>query len=128
MNKLLVLILWFVTTTGYGRTEVENSLRELDNSIKSKNRYVLQKEERIRNLQELLTDDLPLLQEYQLNEKLVKEFRKFKLDPAIGYAQRNVKIAELLNNQEMVYSARIWLAHLYSSSGKYREAESLLKV
>ncbi len=127
MNKLLVLILWFVTTTGYGRTEVENSLRELDNSIKSKNRYTLEKEERISNLRQLLTDDLPLVQEYQLNEKLVKEFRKFKLDPAIGYAQRNVEIAELLNNQEMVYSARIWLAHLYSSSGKYREAESLLK-
>ncbi|MCD8029736.1 MAG: DUF6377 domain-containing protein [Bacteroides sp.] len=127
MNRLFLLLLLVVSSVAHSRNETQLILSELDNAIKHKQVYVVQKEEKIENIKRLLTPDISPLQEYHLNENLSKEYQKFKLDSAIHYANRNLEIARALHNEALSYAARIQLATLYSSSGKYRESEYLLR-
>ncbi len=127
MNRLVLLLLLVVSSVAHSRNETALILSELDNAIQNKEVYVVQKEEKIENIKRLLTPGISALQEYHLNENLSKEYQKFKLDSAIHYASRNMKIARHLQSEALSYAARIQLATLYSSSGKYRESEYLLR-
>jgi len=94
--------------------------------MRNKNVYVKKKEKSIALLKNTLSSDLTLNQEYKCNENLYKEYRKFKLDSAIYYVKKNLQIASLLNSKELGDMAKVQLANLYSSSGKFRESEQLL--
>lgn len=124
---LCLYLLLFIAANADSRNQAEGVLFELDDAIRNKATYVLQKEEKIKNIKKLFVDDMSLLQEYPINESLCKEYRKFKLDSAIHYAKRNIEIAHILGDKALDYPAQIQLAALYSSSGKYRESEDLLK-
>lgn len=100
---------------------------ELDNAIKNKKQYSQKREQRISGLKKINEGGLPALQEYQVNKSLYQEYRKFKLDSAIYYVQRNLAIANDQKNAALQNEANIQLANLYSSSGKFRESESLFK-
>ncbi len=127
MNRFFLFFLLTLSGIAYSQNNTNLILSELDNAIKNKKVYVLQKEEKIENIKRLLTQDISLLQEYHLNENLSNEYQKFKLDSAIHYTQRNIEIARQLQSEELSYPAQIQLAILYSSSGKYRESEDLLQ-
>ncbi|MDV6169054.1 DUF6377 domain-containing protein [Flavobacterium sp. DG1-102-2] len=100
---------------------------ELDAAIKNKSEYSQKREERISGLKRLKEDGLSRLREYEVNKSLYKEYRKFRLDSAIAYIQRNLVIASDLNDEVLKNESQLQLANLYSSSGKFREAEGILK-
>lgn len=124
---LFSLLLLFNSITVHPATRSDIALRELNDAVKNKQRYVSEKEDKIESIKKDLTEDISLLQEYHMNENLCREYQKFKLDSAILYAKRNIEIANVLNDKALFYPARIQLALLYSSSGKYRECEIILK-
>ncbi|MGK4568536.1 DUF6377 domain-containing protein [Flavobacterium sp. 3HN19-14] len=64
---------------------------------------------------------------FSINENLYQEYRKFKIDSAMYYINLNLKIADELSDQEMKISSEIKLANLYSSTGNFKESESILK-
>lgn len=100
----------------------------LDRIISDKQQFTEQKEQKIANLKRLLKDsDFSLEYEYEINAKLGEEYKKFILDSAIHYIERNVQIANELKNTKLMYASRIQLAALYSYSGMYRESEDILK-
>ncbi|WP_243392488.1 DUF6377 domain-containing protein [Solitalea longa] len=68
-----------------------------------------------------------LMQLYLNNNNLINEYQKFKLDSAITYVKWNLVIASQLNKIELIDESKLQLAALYSSSGRYRESESMLK-
>ena len=84
-------------------------------------------EERILNLKKIKSDDLNKEQEYNYNKTLYTEYQKFNSDSAIFYVKKNLNIANDLQNAALLNLANLQLATLYSSSGKYRESEALLK-
>lgn len=95
-------------------------------AIAQKPQLTARKESRIAKIKEG-KGDLSLIQEYDFNNRLVNEYRKFKLDSAIAYANRNVQIAKQLNRHDLQTPLQLQLVPLYSSSGLFREAEALLK-
>ena len=99
----------------------------LNHAIKNKELYVKEKEKTIAGYKRMLSGDLSLEMEYDCNGSLYKEYRKFKLDSAIYYVKKNLRIAKVLNNNELDQRAQLQLANLYSSSGRYRESEIILK-
>ncbi|WP_184549100.1 DUF6377 domain-containing protein [Mucilaginibacter sp. FT3.2] len=127
--KVAFFLLLFFTTIFLVYAESDNSpvVTELNNAIRSKNDYTKRKEEKIDAIKRVRNSGMPLIQEYQLNESVYEEYRKFEIDSAIYYATRNVEIADKLNDQDLKNAAKIQLASLYSSSGKYRESEILLR-
>ena len=54
-------------------------------------------------------------------------YRKYILDSAIRYVERNLELARAMNSSYKVYQSKIQLAPLYSFSGMYIESQSILE-
>ncbi|PAM94976.1 hypothetical protein B4N84_06725 [Flavobacterium sp. IR1] len=128
MKKYLLFLVAFVM---YYPVHASDStaviLEKLNEALKNKQQYVQVKEERILNFKRIKSDALTKEQEYNYNKTLFTEYQKFNSDSAIFYVRKNLKIANELENQTLVDIANLQLVTLYSSSGKYRESETILK-
>lgn len=126
MKNYLLFFLFTISYSGYS-SGTDSIFDKLNDAIKNKQRYVLLKEERILNFKKIKSEDLSKEQEYNFNKTLYTEYQKFKSDSAILYIKKNLVIASELQNKDLSDLAQLQLANLYSSSGKYRESESILK-
>lgn len=106
----------------------DSLVKRLDYAIAHKEQYARVKEKRISRLKANLLGNLSRNEEYLTNDKLYSEYRKFKIDSAKYYVRRNIELAELLKNPDLGNKARIQLANLYSSSGNFLEAQTLLQT
>ncbi|MCD7898745.1 MAG: DUF6377 domain-containing protein [Bacteroides sp.] len=112
----------------YGKDDLKEISDYLDQLINNKQQYIQQKEEKINNLKNLSEiNHFSPEQQYNINNKLYEEYRKFKLDSAIHYVKRNLQIAKTLNDSARFFTSKLQLATLYSSSGMYLESEEILK-
>lgn len=129
MKKYFLFLLIFTVSFPISALEKDTDaiLKELNDAIKNKQHYVKIKEERILNFKKLKSDNLSKEQQYNYNKTLYFEYQKLNSDSAIQYVKKNLIIAEELQDQELFNLAQLQLVTLYSSSGKYRESEALLK-
>ncbi|MWB92792.1 hypothetical protein GON26_00285 [Flavobacterium sp. GA093] len=102
-------------------------IAKLNHALSNKQRYVDLKEERILNFKKIKSADFSKEQEYNYNKTLYTEYQKFNSDSAILYVKKNLKLADEIQKKELKDLAQLQLANLYSSSGKYRESEAILK-
>ncbi|REH01604.1 DUF6377 domain-containing protein [Flavobacterium aquicola] len=112
--------------SGYS-SDADSIFDKLNDAVKNKQKYVQLKEERILNFKKIKSEDLSKEQEYNYNKTLYREYQKFNSDSAILYVKKNLVIASELKNKDLTDLAQLQLANLYSSSGKYRESEAILK-
>ncbi|QOG01424.1 DUF6377 domain-containing protein [Flavobacterium sp. MDT1-60] len=126
-NYFLFLLLVLLGNPVHASDSTDTILDKLNDALKNKQRYVQLKEERILNFKKIKSDDLTKEQEYNYNKTLYTEYQKFNSDSAIFYIKKNLKIADELQNKDLSNLAKIQLVTLYSSSGKYRESEALIK-
>lgn len=126
MKNYLLFFLFTISYSGYS-SGADSIFDKLNDAIKNKQHYVLLKEERILNFKKIKSEDLSKEQEYNYNKALYIEYQKFNSDSAILYVKKNLLIASELQNKALSDLAKLQLANLYSSSGKYRESESILK-
>ena len=113
--------------SAYGKEDLNTLTDLLDELLDNKEQFDRQKEIRIDSLKRLLyVPSLRLEQEYDINFKLYDEYKKFRLDSAIYYMEKNVRITQKLDDVRRTYLSNIKLAILYSSSGRYRESEEIL--
>lgn len=124
---MLLFLLIVVVHPAHALDSTETILAKLNHALANKQRYVELKEERIFNFKKLKSADLSKEQEYHYNKTLYNEYQKFNSDSAILYVKKNLKIAEELQSKDLKDLAQLQLANLYSSSGKYRESEAILK-
>lgn len=117
--------LLFLANINIANSASNNVNDRLNETLSNKLEYNLRKEERINQLKSLQINLSPLSQ-YELNDNLVNEYRKFKLDSAISYIKQNIAIAQKLNREDLNNSAQLQLATLYTLRGLYREAEHIL--
>ena len=126
-NYLFFCLFVLLGSPVYSSDSTDTILKKLNDALKNKQRYVELKEERILNFKKIKSADLTKEQEYNYNKTLYSEYQKFNSDSAIFYVKKNLKIADELQNKELSDLANIQLVTLYSSSGKYRESEAILK-
>jgi len=128
LKYIFILIFSIANMTLYAKDDLKSMSDYLDYIIDNKTQFTDQKEKEINDLKKLLNKKGSSLEyEYELNLKLSNEYKKFKLDSAILYAEKNVDIARTLDITPLKYAANINLASLYSYSGKFRESEAILK-
>lgn len=127
--KKYVLFLFFVLVNVpvFAADSIDDILAKLNRALENKEHYVKLKEERILNFKKIKSDSLTKEQEYNYNKTLYTEYQKFNSDSAIFYVKKNLKIADQLQNKDLLHLAQLQLVTLYSSSGKYRESEAILK-
>ncbi|MCV9933101.1 DUF6377 domain-containing protein [Flavobacterium sp. LS1R47] len=126
-NTLLFLFLVITCYPAYADNRADSVFVKLNLALKNKQKYVELKEEQIANFKKIKSTDLSDYQEYNYNKSLYKEYQKFNSDSAILYVRKNLKIANKLHNKDLEETAQLQLANLYSSSGRYRESEEILK-
>lgn len=126
--RYFILLFALLGVTSCSQDETQSLSDYLDYVIEHKQIYEQEKEERIGKLRNLLSvTNLTPEQEYEINTKLYDEFRKYKLDSAIRYAERNLAIAEGLGNKKSILRSNLYLAQMYSFSGMCVEADQILK-
>lgn len=113
--RLLLLLSSLLALASCRQNETQSLSEYLDYVIENKHIFEAEKEERISRLRNLLgVSNLTPEQEYEINTKLYEEFRKYKLDSAIRYVERNLEIARQLDNKRLTYLSNMYLAQLYS--------------
>ena len=102
-----------------------DSLRRV---IDEKHVFVKEKEDRINRIKCMLkSPGLTLEGEYRINLRLYNEYKKFHIDSAIHYVDRNIEISRQLNRPYFTNQSSLHLSLLYSMCGRFREAEIILK-
>lgn len=108
-----------------------NDLKLLTDSLRrmidEKPAYVHKKEARINRIKSKLKGTLTPEQEYKINIQLYNEYKKFVVDSAIRYIDRNIKLARKMDKSYLKYESSLQLSLLYSMCGRYRDAELILE-
>lgn len=111
----------------FGKNDQDTLFVWLNKEINNKDFYVKKKEQKINSLQQLLhTQNLPKNQEYEINSKLAKEYRKYIIDSAIYYMEKNKKIAKDIGDINLRDETNLNLCLLYSATGMYIESKEIL--
>ena len=100
----------------------------LDHAIDNKVSFIREKDRTIEEAKQMLrADSLSAEHEYDINLKLYEEYRKYILDSAVRYVERNLEIARELKSSRKIYQSLLQLAPLYSFSGRYIDSQAVLK-
>ena len=115
---------------GHAQTpkSVDSLLHCIDETIDNSAQYVSRKEQRIRQLQQQLSQAKNLHAEYQLSYRLYEEYTPFVNDSAIIYLKRCIEIARKTGKQSEVGKCQALIAIRCSSTGKFIEALNTLSA
>ena len=131
LKKGFFLLLVTLSVAGgnlYANNELKLLTDSLHRMIDGKSVFVHKKEARINRIKcKLKASNLTLEQEYKINVQLYNEYRKFVVDSAIHYIDRNVEIARRMNRTYLKYESSLQLSLLYSMCGRYKDAEFILE-
>ncbi|WP_123947152.1 DUF6377 domain-containing protein [Chryseobacterium sp. CBo1] len=122
--KLFFGFLFFFSALFYSQSNTE-LLKTLTKEISQKKMYSDKKEAAIEDLKRNKSQNPN--QEYINNENIYRLYKQYQIDSAVHYVKKNMAISEQLNNLKMKAESSLQLAHLYSTLGKYKESERLLK-
>lgn len=108
---------------------LDSLLLVLDKNITSCKIYSDKKDIRIRTLKEKLhLNQLSNETTYHLQESLYKEYKSYICDSAFFYLNKNIELAQQINDSYKLNESIIKLSYLLSSSGMYMEAIDVLKM
>ena len=124
-NFFLTLILF--NSIAYANGTNDTLYAKLTDAILHKKSYTAKKNQEINQLEKLGQIGLTAFQQYQLNDRLIDEFHKFRIDSALYYTNLNLKLANATGQPGLIVHTELQLANLYSSSGKFRKSEMILK-
>ena len=129
MKKLLFIIGYFVLSMPlFANNDIDSLLKVLDSSVDNYQVFSSQKEEQLNKLKELLrytnNDD----QRYKICGQLYDDYKSYKSDSALTYAQKKLQIAEKMNNRWNLTDAKLNLASIMGTSGMYKESMDILET
>lgn len=129
MKKLLFIAGYFVLSMSlFANNDIDSLLKVLDSSVDNYQVFSSQKEEQLNKLKELLrytnNDD----QRYKICGQLYDNYKSYKSDSALTYAQKKLQIAEKMNNRWNLTDAKLNLASIMGTSGMYKESMDILET
>ncbi len=127
MMKTLLLIFTLFLQTGIGRADNRQLLHELDQVISEKGNYVGQKEETIAALKQQLAAERDSDRMMKLMEDIFREYKVFKFDSAMVYANRGLALARQRRDVSYVAQFSICRSEILAIGGLYTEALSNLE-
>lgn len=122
----VVLLLSTVCMQGQEQ-DLEKTLKILDETLKKRDQYIQKKEQRIAEIKKSIKQSESVKIEYIRNKQLISEYITFSCDSAIAYIERNVEIANLLNDKKCKDESLVMLAKAYTYAGLFTEALQLLE-
>lgn len=129
MKKLLFIIGYFILSMPlFANNDIDSLLKVLDSSVDNYQVFSNQKEEQLNKLKYMLrytnNDD----QRYKICGQLYDDYKSYKSDSALTYAQKKLQIAEKMNNRWNLTDAKLNLASIMGTSGMYKESMDILET
>lgn len=129
MKKLLFIIGYFILSMPlFANNDIDSLLKVLDSSVDNYQVFSNQKEEQLNKLKDLLkytnNDD----QRYKICGQLYDDYKSYKSDSALTYAQKKLQIAEKMNNRWNLTDTKLNLASIMGTSGMYKESMDILET
>jgi phosphopantetheine adenylyltransferase len=119
-----------LSNIGHSQDVTDSAFSELEKVMEQRSKYDQEREKRLSGLKSLLTSDgKPIEKEeaYKINIKLIEEYWPYSFDSTLSYINRNLAIASDLNNHERKNKSKLDLTLLLASSGRYKEAQDILR-
>ena len=121
-----LIIAFFLPQDATGN-EIDSLLSVLEETMHKRDFYVNLKENKIRNIKNLLDENTDsVAYKYSINNRLIEEYSAYSFDSIFSYINRNQEIANLIGNPVYITACNLHLASLLASSGRYKEAEDIL--
>lgn len=118
-----ILLFLFYAPTAFSISQHEGVLQELSYAIENRESYIQEKQDKIDRLQHVLKqNDISLLQQFKVLNKLHKEYRTFQYDSAFTYALKLHETAKQLHDPARVTYAKLKMSLTLLSSGMFKEA------
>ena len=122
------MLLLVVSGTLYSRSnEMSLLLARLDSVLTNSGKYVLEKEERIEELQGKRASALKLEDKLWINKMLYDEYFVYNADSAMAYVDDNIEIAGLLGRKDKKQEWILNKVFLLTAQGLLHEAEKELQ-
>jgi hypothetical protein len=119
----LFLLTFFSLFQANAKTERDSVLHTLFETLKHKEDYVREKEQRIEDIKKLLImPDISDKQRYILNNRIQEEYSPYQIDSATYYLEWNMKLAERMYDKTYIIDTKLKLSFMYWQSGKFFEA------
>lgn len=108
--------------------KTDSLLQELSRLIERREVFVEEKSARIRQLHKALRQNKPAAEQFQLYQKLYREYQSFQYDSAFAYAQKLQQTARQLQDSNRMAHAQLKISFTLLSSGMYKEAFDSLQA
>lgn len=112
----------------FGKSEMDSLLHVLDKTVENYQVYSNLKEEKLNKLKDLLKMTISDQQHYVICGQLYDEYKLYKSDSALVYAQKKLQIAERLNNKRDLTEVKLNLASIMGITGMYKESMDILNA
>jgi len=125
--RISLFILSFILLQGsLFAQNLDSLLIELESEMENHKTYDSEKEKRLEELRtkSYKTDDA--IERYQINDTLYQEYAFYKFDKALQYLEKNIQIADSMNNASMLNEAKLNMGLLLVASGRYKESIDIL--
>lgn len=104
-------------------SEIDSLLCVLDRTIDQRQVYVDRKEKAIEDLKrQLKTPSVTPEKKYEINKKLLQQYRPYIYDSAVHYAILNMELAEQLGDRIRIAESKINFAFILLTGGMQKEA------
>jgi hypothetical protein len=128
MRTLLTFcLLSVVSVTVLGQHNYDSLLNVLDKTIDNYQVYSDQKEAQLLKMKQQLKTNASDVQKIKICEQLYEEYKFYKYDSALAYANNTYYYAQRLNDSYYLALARMKQAEIMGLNGMFREAMDFLK-
>lgn len=128
MNKLVfIFFLSLLSTPLFATTnELDSLLQVLDETIKIRQTYTLDRQSKIDSLNKKLEKSQSLDNDFQIYENLFSQYRSYNMDSALHIANQRLAISEKMKNDVYINSSRMNIAEILGVMGMYKEALDIM--
>lgn len=122
-KPVLAILFLIITHQAFSISKTDSLLKEVSKAIKNNDTYINNKQERIKQLQQVvLTNDLTLAQQFKVYDRIYNEYRTFQYDSAFTYALKLQKAAHVLQDPVKTTYSTLKISLTLLSSGMFTEA------
>lgn len=123
----LFLILLVCSSFAFANQEVDSLIGVLEKTMERRDEFDSQNNNRIIELKKLLNKKgISKNQQFFINNQLIDKYSKYTLDSAFSYLQLNIRLAQGLQNQNLLNQTNIMMADIMATTGKYFDAVDIL--
>lgn len=125
--KFISLFVFLICVQGiYAYQSLDSLVSALESKMDKRDIFDQQKEERIKILKEKAASTTTLREKYLIINEIIDEYEFYSFDKALEYLEKNIKIAETLNNDIFLNKSKLSLSLLLVDSGRYKESIDVL--